>query len=128
MVPPPPPPPPKIAHSLVWEGLGEDGTPDPAVGRTTKNGEPLIHWKERVLLAGFAQVLEKAQSVEAAAVAAKGPAGCQVAARPDILALAKAAGYGDWPRKLLPERAIVAALEKGSKGTKGSLSPIPADL
>ena len=46
-----------------------------------------------------------------------------MAARTDIPALAPAVGYGDRPRKLLPDRAMVAALEKGSKGNKGA--PIP---
>ena len=55
--------------------MAEDGTQDPAINRKTKNGEPLLDLRERILLAEFAQGVEKARSVEAAAAAAKGPAG-----------------------------------------------------
>ena len=44
-----------IAESLVWEGLDEGGTPDPAIGnKKRKNGEPLLDLKDRLLLALFA--------------------------------------------------------------------------
>ena len=75
---------PQIAASLVWEGMGDGGTPDPYVGRLRKNGEPLVDMRERFLLAGFAQGLGKAQKAEAAAAPARGPEEGQGAAGPDI--------------------------------------------
>ena len=111
---------PQIAASLVWEGPGDNGTQDPAVSRLRRNGEPLLDLQERILLAGFAQGLEKAWKAE---VATQGPEEGQVAAGPGIQALAQAAGYGAWPQKFLPDRAMIVALDKGSKGENGV--PIP---
>ena len=96
-----------VAQSLVWEGLDDGGTQDPAVSRKRKNGEPLLDLRDWVLLAGFGQDLEKAQAAEAAAAVA--PAGDRVPAGPKITALAQAAGYGDWPHKILPDGAMIMA-------------------
>ena len=45
---------PEIAVTLVWKGMGNDGTQNPYIGRVRRNGEPLLNMKERFLLAGFA--------------------------------------------------------------------------
>ena len=111
-----------IAKSLVWEGLDEGGTPDPAIGnKKRKNREPLLDLKDRLLLARFARDLGQARAAHAALAVV--PPGDLAPAGPDIPALAQAAGFGDWSPKLLPDRAMILALEKGSKGDKGV--PIP---
>ena len=83
-----------IGASLVWEGLDEAGTADPAIGgKKRKNGEPLLDLKDRLILARFAQDLEQARAAHAALAAV--PPGDLAPAGPDIPALAQAAGFGD---------------------------------
>ena len=42
---------------------------------------------------------------------------------PEIPALVHAAGYGDWPRKLWPTKAMMTALNRATKGDKCSSVP-----
>ena len=102
----------------MWQGLNEDGSPDPAINnKKRKNREPLL---DHLLLARFAQDLEKARAAHRAhAARAAVPPGDLAPAGPDIPALAQAAGFGSWSPKLLPDRAMILAPQKGSKGDKG---------
>ena len=79
------------------------------------------------MLAAFSKALNatrdaaaKDVAAAAAAAAAKDP---EVDAGPDLPALAQAAGYGDRPRGLWPTKAMLTALNRATKGDKGS--PVP---
>ena len=113
-----------IAENLLWEGLGGSGHVNQDSGVTAKNGEPILVLKDRFLLAAFKKAIDAAraqQAKEDAAAAAAQPA--EADSGPDIPALAQAAGYGAWPRSLLPTRAMMSALAKASKGERGA--PVP---
>ena len=86
-----------------------------------KNGESMLIPKDRFMLASFAKALNAARNV--AQANAKDPDVVLAEAGPNISALAQAAGYGAWPRKLWPSKPMMTALTKSTMGDKGA--PVP---
>ena len=110
-------------------GLGWIRTRPSQLQVTAKNGKSLLILRDRFILAAWAKKLESAKN-DAAQEAATVAAAAATAAKeqpvdqgPDVPALARAAGYGAWPRSLLPTRPTLPALKNATRGGKGS--PVP---
>ena len=114
-----------VANTLRCEGLGGSGHIQVDCNVNAKNGESLLILKDRFTLAVFARKPESAREDAAKEVAATAAAAAAAAkGQPadegrDVPALTLAAGYGAWPRALLPTRSMVAALKNAAKGKKG---------